>query len=185
MTADAVQRLLDKDDIRELVALYVHRMLVSDWRGMADLFTEDGVLDYSQALAFVRLARAARARDPHTTLIYRGRAAIASYLPITEQLNVRAFFTNHVISVTGDTAVCISTFDNRLVQHGESVLGAGRMSDELRRVGGRWLFSYRRQELFFITGLAQGWADGSDRTEPAPLTSARGWEDELLRNGRS
>lgn len=185
MTADALQLLLDKDEIRELVSLYVHRMLVADWQGMAALFTEDGVLDYAQALAFVRLARAARERDPDTTLVFRGRAEIAAYLPITEQLHVRAFFTNHVISVTGDTAVCLSTFDNRLIQRGESVVGAGRMSDELRRVGGRWLFAYRRQELFFMTGLAQGWADGADRTHPAPLTSARGWEAELIRNGRS
>jgi hypothetical protein len=54
------------------------------------------------------------------------------------------------------------------------------MFDEYRRVDGRWLLSYRRQELFYFTGLKEGWAEGADAGRQPPPIAKRGWEDELL-----
>jgi SnoaL-like protein len=183
MSDARIQLLLDKDEIRELVILYAHRIIAHDWRGISNLFTEDGVLDYSDVVTFARPAKATQG-DPGATLVFVGRKAIGDFLPAVGRLDVKAFFTNHLVRVTGDDAVGISCFENRLTQQGESVIGAGRMVDEYRKLGGRWLISYRRQELFYFTGLHEGWAEGADRDRrPAPIAK-RGWEDELLAGWR-
>lgn len=176
-----IRLLLDKDEIRELVFHYPHKLVTRDWRGIADLFTEDGILDYSDVVTFARTAQATQAtRDAGSSLVFVGRDAIYKFVPAMGPLDVKAFFTNHLIRVDGDTAVGVSFYENRGTQHGESVIGAGRMFDEYRRVDGRWLFAYRRQELFFFTGLKEGWAEGRDRDrQPAPIAK-RGWEDDLL-----
>lgn len=176
-----IQLLLDKDEIRELVSVYTHRLIAKDFRGLADLFTEDGILDYSDVVTFARPSRATgTGRDAAAQLVFVGRQALCEFLPAIGRLDVKAFFTNHVIRVTGEDAVGASFFENRLTQQGESVIGAGRMFDEYRKVGGRWQISYRRQELFYFTGLQEGWAEGADRDRlPAPIAK-RGWEDALI-----
>lgn len=178
-----LQLLLDKDEIRELVFMYPHRILAHDWRGIAELFTEDGVLDYSPVAVLARPAQATReALDAGSNLIYTGRDAIAEFIAVMGRLEVKVFFTNHVIRVDGDAAVGISYFENRITQEGESVIGAGRMCDEYRRVAGRWLISYRRQELFYFTALREGWAANPDRARllAAPIPQ-RGWEADLIK----
>jgi hypothetical protein len=177
-----MQRLLDKDEIRELVILYAHKIIAHDWSGISELYTEDGVMDYSDTVTFARPAKATAAqRIAGSDLVFVGRKAICDFLPAVGRLDVKAFFTNHLIRVTGDDAVGLVCFENRLTQTGDSVIGAGRMVDEYRRVGGRWLMSYRRQELFYFTGLREGWAEGPDRDrQPGPIAK-RGWEDELIR----
>lgn len=176
-----IRFLLDKDELRELVFMYAHRIAAQDWSGFARLFTEDGVLDYSPVLVHARSSAAAEAsRATGSDLVFTGRAAIAAFAPVLGRLEVKAFFGNHIVRVDGDTAVGISFFENRLIQDGASVMGAGRMFDEYRRVGGRWLMAYRRQELFFFTGLAEGWAGAPDRLRAAPPIPRRGWEEELI-----
>jgi len=183
-----LQLLLDKDELRELVILYAHRILVQDWRGISELFIEDGVLDYSDVVTFARPARATAAqrgtaapqRDPDPSLVFVGRRAICDFLPAVGRLEAKAFFSNHLVRVTGDEAVGISCFENRLTQQGESVIGAGRMIDEYRRVDRHWLISYRRQELYYFTGLREGWAEGADRDRPPAAIARRPWEAELL-----
>jgi hypothetical protein len=179
---DARARLLiEKDEIRELVILYAHRIVVHDWRGLANMYTEDGILDYSDVATFARPARATQGqRAAGSTLVFVGRDAICNFLPSVGRLDVKAFFTNHLIRVDGDAAVGVSFFDNRVTQQGESVMGAGRMFDEYKKVDGRWLFAYRRQELFYFTGLKEGWAEGADRDRRPPPIAKRGWEDDLL-----
>jgi SnoaL-like domain len=178
MSDARIQLLLDKDELRELVILYAHRILAHDWRGISSLFTEDGVLDYSDVVTFARPAKATGA--PASALVFTGRQAICDFLPGVGRLDVKAFFTNHLVRVRGDDAVGLVCFENRLTQQGESVIGAGRMVDEYRRVGGRWLISYRRQELFYFTGLHEGWAEGADRDRRPGPSATRGWEDELI-----
>ena len=178
-----IQLLADKDEIRELAFLYAHRIAAEDWSGMADLFTEDGILDYSDVATFARPAKATAAqRSGGAPLVFVGRAAIREFVPGIGRLEVKVFFANHVIRVTGQEAVGICFFDNRVTQGGESVIGAGRMFDEYQRVGGRWRISYRRQQLFYFTGLAEGWAQGPDRLRQPPPVVQRGWEDELIRS---
>ena len=176
-----VQLLLDKHELRELVILYAHRIATKDFGGIARLFTEDGILDYSDVVTFARPAKATQAqRDAGSSLVFVGRQAIAEFLPAVGRLDVKAFFTAHLVRVSGDDAVGVSFFENRLTQAGESVMGAGRMWDEYRKIGGRWLLSYRRQDLFYFTGLKEGWAEGADRDRRPPPINKRGWEEELL-----
>jgi hypothetical protein len=173
----------DKDEIRELVAILAHRIVENDAPGIADLFTLDGILDYSNTATFARPAKATQAqRSAGGSLVFVGRKAIGEFVPAICRLEVKAFFTNHVIRVRGDDAVGVCFFDNRVTQQGESVLGAGRMFDEYRRIAGRWQISYRRQELFYFTGLKEGWAEGPDRDRQPPPIVQRGWEDELIRS---
>jgi hypothetical protein len=173
--------LLEKDELRELVILYAHRIVTQDWRGIAELFTEDGILDYSDIATLARPAAATTAqRAAGSDLVFVGRQAIADFLPAVGRLEVKAFFTNHLVRVTGDDAVGICFFDNRVTQGGASVIGAGRMFDEYRRVAGRWRLAYRRQELFYFTGLHEGWAEGPDRHRPPTPIARRGWEAELI-----
>ena len=176
-----LQLLLDKDELRELSFLYAHRIVAHDYRGLANLFTEDGVLDYSDVVRLARPAQATAGQQAQgSTLVFEGRQAICDFVPAICRLEVKAFFGSHVLRVTGDTAIGIVLFENRLVQRGESVIGAGRMFDEYRRAGGRWLIAYRRQELFYFTGLHEGWAQGKDRDAPPPITDQRGWETSLI-----
>lgn len=176
-----IQLLLDKDEIKELTFLYAHRIIAQDYRGIANLFTEDGILDYADAVRLARPSEATRAeQEAGSTLVFVGRQAICDFFPAVGRLDVKGFFTNHVIRVTGDDAIGISFFENRLTQDGASVIGAGRMFDEYRRVGGRWLISYRRQVLFYFTGLHEGWAPSPDRSWPPLPPPKRGWEDALI-----
>jgi len=176
-----IQLLLDKDELRELVFMYPHRIAAQDWRGLSRLFTEDGILDYSPTVALARPADVTReTREAGSDLVFVGRTAIAEFFPILARLHVKGFFTNHIVRVHGDTAVGISFYENRLIQDGESVMGAGRMCDEYRKVDGRWLISYRRQELFYFTGLKEGWAGAPERARKAPPIPARGWEEDLI-----
>jgi ketosteroid isomerase-like protein len=180
--AERLQALLDKDEIRELTFMYAHRILTQDWAGLAALFAEDAVVDYTNVATLLRFRRATTsAREEGSDLMIRGRAQIERFFPITARLDVKAYFTNHVIRVTGDAAVGISMFENRVTELGQSVIGAGRMYDEYRRIHGRWRISYRRQELFYVTGLNEGWAEGPDRDRELPPMNQRGWEDELIR----
>jgi hypothetical protein len=176
-----LQLLLDKDELRELTFMYPQRLVTGDVRGVADLFTEDGVLDYTDVL---RLTRSTDATEREWTagsdLVFVGREAICEFVPSICVLEVKAFFTNHIFRVTGDTAIGVSFYENRLVQRGASVMGAGRMFDEFRRVGGRWLISYRRQVLFYFSGLHEGWAHEMNRAASQPVIDKRGWESELI-----
>jgi hypothetical protein len=176
-----LQLLLDKDELRELTFMYAHRIVTGDARGIANLFTEDGVLDYADVL---RLARPTDATEPQwsagSDLVFTGRQAICEFVPSILNLQVKAYFTNHIFRVTGDTAVGVSFYENRLIQRGASVMGAGRMFDEFQRVDGRWLISYRRQALFYFTGLHESWAREMDPSFPQPIVDKRGWESALL-----
>jgi len=176
-----LQLLLDKDELRELTFMYAQRLVTGDCRGIASLFTEDGVLDYADVL---RLARPTDATERQwsagSDLVFTGRAAIHEFVPSICELQVKAFFTNHIFRVTGDTALGVSFYENRILQRGASVMGAGRMFDEFRRVNGRWLISYRRQVLFYFTGIHEGWAREMDRAFPQPIIDKRGWESALL-----
>jgi hypothetical protein len=178
-----VQLLLDKDEIRELTVMYVHRILARDWRGVANLFTEDCVVDYSDVGTFSRVARATQPnRDAGASMVLVGRKAVYDFFPVTGRLDVRAFFTNHIIRVNGEDAVGICLFENRITQDDESVIGAGRMFDEYQKIEGRWLISYRRQELFYMTGLKEGWAESPDRHKQPPPVVQRGWEEDLIKS---
>jgi hypothetical protein len=176
-----LRMLIDRAEIGDLVSLYAHCIAAESWLALSNLFTPDAVVDFSDLMTFARPARATTSqRSQFPNLVFHGRDAIFNFFPIAGRLGMKAFFSNHIIRVSGDDAKGVSFFENRLSQGEDSVIGAGRMIDEYTRTGGRWLIAYRRQELFYFTGLKEGWAESIDRLRTPPPPKTRGWEDEFL-----
>lgn len=140
---EKVEELWNREQIKSLTYAYGECILRRDARGMANLFTDDGAVDFSWL-----------GRGIHT-----GREAIARHYAGTWESRVRPFFTNHYIEFIDRThARGWCWLDNRAVRDGESLIGAGKIYDEYRLVDGRWLFSSRRVVLFFFSSLTKGWA---------------------------
>ena len=141
-TEAMVQELWDREKIRELTYQYGLSIELQDEDRMAALFTEDGVADFSQ------LGRGE----------IRGHQALREFYRTTWPLEVKPFFTNHIIEIDGDRATGICSLENRATRDGESLIGAGRLHDEYRRVDGEWKFARRRVEMFYFAPLREGWA---------------------------
>ncbi len=138
-----VEELWNREKIRELTYAYGQCIERQDADGMARLFTEEATVDFSS------LGRG----------VHRGREAIKAFYESTWPLKVRPFFTNHVLEFLDEShARGTCSFENRAVQGGESLMGAGRLHDEYEKVGGEWKFRSRRVELFYFVPLREGWA---------------------------
>jgi hypothetical protein len=146
-----IRELADREEIRDLIATYAHRMA----RGpdVADLFTDDG--------AYVNRGNGSRPRRE-----VRGRAALDEYygdrsgwrdLPLP-------MIHNQLIAVDGDEATGICSVEIRLVENGDSVVVSGYYKDRFRREDGHWKFTEREVSYFHWVPLHQGWAnpDGGD-----------------------
>ena len=140
------QRVLElwhREQIRELTYAYGLAIESQDENSMAALFTEDGSVDFSS------LGRG----------VIRGHDALREFYRSTWPLEVKPFFTNHVITIDGESASGICSLENRAVRDGESWIGAGRLHDNYVLTDGGWKFSARRVEMFYFVPLSQGWAD--------------------------
>lgn len=142
---EMVRELWDREMIRELTYQYGLAIEAQDEGRMADLFTENGSVD------FTALGQG----------VISGREAIAAFYRSTWRLRVRPFFTNHVIRVEGARATGVCSLENRATRDGESLIGAGRLHDEYEKVDGAWRFASRRVEMFYFVPLSEGWA-GND-----------------------
>ena len=138
-----VEALWAREMIKELTYAYGRCIERQDAEGMAQLFTENGQVDFSDL-----------DRGVHT-----GHAAISAFYTTTWPLRVRPFFSNHVIELLGEgKARGTCCFENRGVQDEESMIGAGRLHDEYEKVGEEWKFRSRRVEIFYFVPLKEGWA---------------------------
>jgi 2-iminobutanoate/2-iminopropanoate deaminase len=136
--------LRDREEIRELTYRYGLAIEQRDENAMAELFTEDGAADFS-SLGWG---------------VIRGRAALRDFYRTTWPLDVKPFFSNHLIELAGDRARGTCSLENRATRDGQSMIGAGRLHDEYQRVDGGWKFASRRVEMFYFTPLARGWGEG-------------------------
>ncbi len=138
-----VEELWDREMIKELTYAYGRCIEQQDAEGMAQLFTENGEVDFSS------LGRG----------VHKGRDAIRAFYASTWPLRVKPFFTNHVIELLGEgRAKGTCCFENRGVQGEESMIGAGRLHDEYEKVGEAWKFRSRKVEIFYFVPLREGWA---------------------------
>ncbi len=144
-----VQELWDREKIKELTHQYGIAIELQDEDRMAGLFTEHGEADFSQ------LGRG----------VIRGREALRAFYRTTWPLEVKPFFSNHIIEIDGDRATGTCSLENYATRDGESLIGAGRLYDEYARVDGDWKFTRRRVEMFYFTPLGKGWA-GSAGPDP-------------------
>lgn len=117
----------EKLKIHELCARYTLTLDSHDIEGWANTFTEDGVFGYGDRAII-------------------GRAKIAAYGHVHQTLASRHVNTSLLFDIdpSGDRATGTSATVLTLgTSQGYRVAFLGRYDDELRRVGGRWLFSRR------------------------------------------
>ena len=149
----------DKAEIENLQARYLLAMDFMDADAYAEVFTEDGVMDWAGGViegreairAFMSSGRYNPARD----------AAEADW-----QAASRHFIMNQVIKVDGDTATAITYWfqANNNADRGTMTLGMfGNYVDQLERVDGEWLFS--RREIY-NEGLAGRNKAGTKNPDP-------------------
>lgn len=151
---EKVAELWNREQIKSLTYAYGECILRRDAAGTANLFTEDGAVDFS----YLGLG------------VHQGREAISKFYSGTWSYRIKPFFTNHYIEFLDQTrARGWCWLDNRAVRNGESVMGCGKLYDEYRLVDGRWLFKSRRVVQFFMASPAKGWARELDEfTEVEP-----------------
>jgi hypothetical protein len=140
-----VREIVDREEIRDLIATYAHRMA----RGVsvADLFTEDG--------AYIN--RGTPGQAPREV---RGWAALDKYYGGREDWpeHPLPMIHNHLIEVNGAEAKGICSVEIRLAANGESVVASGYYLDRFRRDAGRWKFVERDCAMFHWVALKDGWA---------------------------
>ncbi len=146
MTGD-VDRLADRDALRELRARYSHTYDGKQLEAFLELFVEDGLLQLGP------------------TGFARGRDAIRKALegPIQSAAFAIHFTSDEISEFTGpDNAKGTSRF---AVHTGRepNIQGAGTYLDEYVRSADGWRFAARRIEFFYM-GLREDWP----ATPPAP-----------------
>jgi uncharacterized protein (TIGR02246 family) len=117
--------LEDRDAIRDVMArycLYIDAARGDEW---ASLFTEDATFD-------------TRMGDPVV-----GRDALAAMCRMTPPGTMHHMFTNLVIDVDGDEAVCDAS---AIVMSKGSIMMSAHTHDELQRVDGEWRIKFRTYE---------------------------------------
>ena len=141
--AERVYVLEAKDDIRRLMAAYVHARDLAN-SPVVDYFTEDAVWE--------GVGRMADVLGRHT-----GRDAIARRFagPVPPGLHLLA---NESITVNGDDAVGYWTYLQPLVLGGRAYWVAGRYHNDFRRDNGSWRIRHMRLEGIFEAPYDQGWA---------------------------
>jgi uncharacterized protein (TIGR02246 family) len=115
----------DRDAIRHVMARYCLYMDASRGDEFASLFTEDGSFDTQMG-------------DPVV-----GRAALSSLATMAPAGAMHHMFTNLVIDVDGDEAVCNAS---AVVLSKGAIVMSAHTHDELQRVDGEWLIKLRTFE---------------------------------------
>jgi len=142
--AQRMQELIDREELRELTAIYAHR--VAQGVSIADLFTDDGafILNYPGR--------------PRTET--RGRAALDKSFANTASSPIRPLpmIHNHLVEVRGDNAAGICSNELRMTENGKSMIGSGYYLDQMRRENGRWRFVVRDMHFIHWVPIQEGWA---------------------------
>ena len=139
-----IQELVDREEIRDLIATYAHR--VAHGLANAELFADDGV--YISRRTPDSPATSVRGRkelDAHF-IARPGGAGVA--MPMIH---------NNLIAINGDEATAICSIELRVSDNGTSTIASGYYEDRLRREGGRWKFVVRDVTFFHWVPLQQGW----------------------------
>ncbi|HCU88377.1 MAG TPA: hypothetical protein DGR97_00445 [Gammaproteobacteria bacterium] len=146
---EMVEELWNREMIRELTYEYGIAVEAQDADRLVSLFTRNGSVDFSS------LGKG----------VIEGHESLKEFYITTWPLEVKPFFTNHMIRIDGDSATGFCSLENRGTREGESLIGAGRLHDTYAKIDGAWKFATRRVEMFYFVPLSEGWAklDGPGR----------------------
>ncbi len=149
--AQKAQILVDREEIRDLVATYAHR--AAHGGSMADLYTDDGVFTQrvlpDESIEIVDGITALRSR-------FGARAGVDVNSP--NGARPLPMLHNFLIRVDGDEAQGIVSIEIRVTIGGKSIIGSGYYEDRYRRVDGRWMFARRDVTFIHWVPIQQGWA---------------------------
>ena len=140
-----VQELADREEIRDLIAIYAHR--VAHGLSIADLFTDDGVY--------------INRRSPDGPVSEaRGRQALEARWPDRpgHKGESMPMIHNYLLSIQGDEATGMCSNELRISENGQSIIASGFYQDRLRRENGRWRFVERDVTFFHWVPIQEGWA---------------------------
>ena len=139
-----VKELADREEIRELIARYAHR--IAHNVSVADLFTDDGAfLVYTPGKSAVE----ARGRAELDKMYGSMAGRTVQTLPMLH---------NYLVVISGDEATGICSLEVRASISGQSIIGSGYYDDIFRRVNGNWQFVVRSVSFFHWVTLQEGWA---------------------------
>jgi uncharacterized protein (TIGR02246 family) len=143
----------DRAEIEDLMARYLFAMDWADYDAYAEMFTEDGELEYARGTAKGRdaIGESVRAFKQAIGGIYKDSKGNPALL--------RHIIAQTVIRIEGDRAFAVA-FWWEMANDGpgdKPKAGTfGTYEDELVRQDGRWLFSRRRILNEFLDGRATG-----------------------------
>jgi hypothetical protein len=139
-----VQELADREEIRELIAAYAHR--VAHGLPIANLFTDDGV--------FINV------RPGLSTSESRGRAALETrFGPRGDETgNPLPMIHNQIIQLDGEEGRGICSNELRLTENGRSIIASAWYEDRFRHENRHWLFAERKVTFFHWVPIHEGWA---------------------------
>jgi hypothetical protein len=140
-----IQELVDREQIRDLIATYAHR--VAHGLANADLFTDDGMYINRRAPG-----------GPGT--VVRGRLELDAHFVARPggAGTAMPMIHNTLIAINEDQASAICSIELRVTDNGTSTIASGYYQDRLRREDGLWKFVVRDVTFFHWVPLQQGWA---------------------------
>ncbi len=147
------------EDIRDTIASYSWAVDTEDWKLTENIFTEDAVCEN-------------RWRGKN----YIGNNAIVSFF---RQHRAKFHFSNRMsnlnerIKVSGKTAAAKSYFLLMYTCNGQSIIGWGYYSWELRYENGAWKISRLVLEPTLVSTIQKGWGMETDRVLEAPPLDQR------------
>lgn len=139
-----VQELADREEIRELIAIYAHRAALGI--PIADLFTDDGAFIIHVPGQPVTEARGRKALDAAYGDV---AASPGASLPMIH---------NIVLELSGDEGRGLCSIELRNSTGGQNVIASGYYEDQFRREDGHWKFVKREVFFHHFTTLEKGWA---------------------------
>lgn len=139
-----IQELIDREEIRELIARYAHR--IAQGISVADLFTDDGVF-------IVRF-------PGRPVLAVNGREKLDETYSVADATSDHPLpmIHNVLIEISGTEAVGVCSNELRLTENGKSMIGSGYYQDRFRREDDRWKFSRRDMTFVHWVPIQKGWA---------------------------
>jgi hypothetical protein len=148
-----VQELNDREAVRDLRYRYHEYVNEGKFADIANLFTEDGVLDFGHL---------GKAQGKAELTNFFGRMPAGSQGGSQEPRRgisfVKQFIHNHVIHLQGDRGTGFSYLEARPIYNGESYMVAARYDDEYVKQSGQWKFKKMSLTPYFMVPLREGWA---------------------------
>jgi hypothetical protein len=148
-----VQELNDREAIRDLRYRYHEYVNEGKMAEIANLFTDDGVLDFGH------LGKAAGKAELNQFFgnLPGGQSSQAAR-PTAGISFVKQFIHNHVLHLQGDRGTGFAYLEARPVYKGESYMVAARYDDEYVKQNGQWKFKKMSLTPYFMVPLREGWA---------------------------